>query len=72
MRSDLVSETEMAAEFGEHPKTWAKRRRHRTGPAFITIGRSTYYRRQDIDNWLERKLVDPLQAPASRSRKRKL
>ncbi len=55
---DLIPATEMKNLFpGTTDQTWAGRRFRGTGPVFIRLGgeegRSIYYRRADIEAWLE-------------------
>jgi hypothetical protein len=55
---DLIPASEMKNLFpGTTDQTWAGRRFRGTGPVFIRLGgedgRSIYYRRSDIDAWLD-------------------
>jgi hypothetical protein len=55
---DLIPAAEMKNVFpGTTDQTWAGRRFRGTGPVFIRLGgeggRQIYYRRRDIEKWLE-------------------
>ncbi len=56
--NDLIPAAEMKNLFpGTSDQTWAGRRFRGTGPVFIRLGgeegRSIYYRRADIEKWIE-------------------
>ncbi len=58
MFSDLIPAADMPKLFpGTNDQTWAGRRFHGTGPVYIALGGKKgariYYRRSDIEAWLE-------------------
>jgi len=59
--SDRLTPPEAAAYLGVKPSslaTWRCTRVHRI--PFIKIGRLIYYRRRDLDRWLDQQVVDAL------------
>ncbi len=50
----LLTEDELASVLGVMPLTLAKWRRDGRGPAFLRPGKTVFYRRQDVDLWLQR------------------
>lgn len=49
---DLITEADYAAARGVSVRTVQRERALRIGPAFIKIGRQTYYRPAAIEAWL--------------------
>jgi hypothetical protein len=62
-KKSILSEAELAAEFGVCRSVLAKGRSSRTGLAadlvYVRLGRRILYRRSDVDGWLERHLIVP-------------
>ncbi len=52
----LLTEKEVEAEDGLNHRTLQAWRVRGSGPNFLKIGRSVYYRRKDIDAWLDSKI----------------
>ena len=50
----LFPEAYASAAVGETTRTWLNRRESGTGPAWIKLGRTVYYRRADLREWVER------------------
>lgn len=58
---DRLTPTEAAEYLGVKPSslaTWRCTRRHRI--PFLKIGRLIYYRRRDLDRWLDSRVVDAM------------
>lgn len=55
-----VSEATLAAEFGKTTRTLRDMRQCRTGPPWITIGRTVYYSKAGIAAWLKSIEVQPV------------
>ncbi|HOT82896.1 MAG TPA: helix-turn-helix domain-containing protein [Candidatus Defluviicoccus seviourii] len=53
MRDDLLNTTEAALYTRLAPQTLAVRRLKGTGPVFLKVGSRVYYRRADLDSWLD-------------------
>jgi hypothetical protein len=52
----LLTDNEFAGVI-QRPPWWVKKQRNRGwGPAYIRIGRSIRYRREDVEKWLESQL----------------
>ena len=62
---DLVPEAVIAAELGQFVKTLSVWRTQGRGPAFVKVGRKTFYRREDVAAWLGTRRRLP-QTPAMR------
>lgn len=50
--SEYLSDKELAAELDVSPRTLARWRRLREGPAITRVGRKIQYRRAAVDAWL--------------------
>lgn len=37
-------------------------RNHRTGPAYVKVGRTVRYRNEDLEQWIARQMVRPRRA----------
>ncbi|MCL6424352.1 helix-turn-helix domain-containing protein [Brachybacterium sp. JHP9] len=69
MPTPLTIDTETAAELiGVAPKTLRSWRSAARGPRFIREGRIVRYREQDIERWLESRVVGTLEDPVKRRR----
>ena len=54
---------EAAAEFiGLKPPTLAAWRHYNKGPAYLKVGRSAFYRIEDIEKWIDAQAVVPKEA----------
>ena len=49
---NLLTESDLAAAFRVEVNTLRVWRREETGPPYVKIGRSTFYRKDDVENWL--------------------
>jgi hypothetical protein len=49
---DLLTESDLASVFRVEVNTLRVWRREETGPPYVKIGRSTFYRKDDVANWL--------------------
>ena len=49
---DLLSEDQLASELKRNPRTIKRWRDLREGPPHLRIGRSIYYRRDAVRQWL--------------------
>jgi hypothetical protein len=49
---DLLTESDLAAAFRVEVNTLRVWRREELGPPYVKIGRSTFYRKADVENWL--------------------
>jgi len=58
--ADYVTESEAAAGLGLMPRTLRKYRDLGTGPAYAVIGRSVFYPRAALLEWINSKLVTPV------------
>lgn len=57
MESGLIPAREMKNLFpGTTDQSWASRRYKGNGPRFVKLGKSVYYRREDIDAWIDSNL----------------
>lgn len=55
--SDLLTPDDLTQRYeGTTRGVWAQHRYRGTGPAYIKVGRSVFYRREDIEAW-EKSLV---------------
>lgn len=50
--SDLITETDYAAQRGVSLRTVQRERAQRIGPPYIKLGRNIYYRPAAIEQWL--------------------
>jgi hypothetical protein len=51
---DLIPASEMPSLFqGTNAQTWAALRHKGNGPAFVKVMRRVYYRRCDVEAWIE-------------------
>ena len=65
MRATLTPD-DLCDEFpGTTRGSWAQHRYKGTGPRFFKVGRSIFYRREDIDTWIEMNLLDRTDRKAS-------
>lgn len=54
MGTSLIPASEMKNEIpGTTDQTWAARRHMGTGPRYVKLGRKVYYRRADVQAWIE-------------------
>jgi hypothetical protein len=61
---DIPLSTEKAAEIiGVKPLTLSHWRYQGRGPVYLKIGRSCFYRRGDIETWLDAQAVVPIPKP---------
>ena len=54
---ELLNETDAADALGVMPRTlraWRYAESTVTGPAWVKLGRAVRYRRDDINNWIEK------------------
>ena len=56
---DLLTTPEAAALLRRSEETMRWWRSHGRGPTFVKLGSRVAYRRQDLESWLEQRLVDP-------------
>lgn len=57
MGSTLIPATEMKNIFpGTTDQSWAARRYKGTGPRYVKLGKSVFYREEDITRWVEENL----------------
>ncbi len=49
---DLISPVELARALGLAEQTLATWRSDKTGPAFVKLGKSVFYRREDLKHWI--------------------
>lgn len=56
-----LKDTELAADYiGFAPGTMENWRSQRRGPKYLKLNNSrVYYRRKDLDEWLEKRIIDP-------------
>jgi hypothetical protein len=57
--SDYMDETTLAAELNQSPRTLQRWRRACTGPPFVEIGRTIFYKRSRVADWLDQREVRP-------------
>lgn len=50
---ELWKPEDLAEIFGTSVQVWAARRHKGTGPNFVKLGRRIYYRRADVEKWIE-------------------
>ena len=51
---DLIAAVEMKELFpGTNDQTWAQLRHRGTGPIYIKVARKVYYRRADVQAWID-------------------
>ena len=55
-RNDLLTTAEAAAYVGLSPRTFERYRVTGEGPPYLKVGRLVFYRRTDLDAWLENKI----------------
>lgn len=53
MSTPLTIDDMIARYPGTSRQTWAQHRYRGTGPAFIKVGRTPYYRPEDVKSWEE-------------------
>lgn len=59
MGTDFISPEGMTDLFpGTTVQSWASRRYKGTGPRFIKLGKSVFYRRADVEAWIGRNVYD--------------
>ena len=56
----LLREKDVYAEYGLTLAWLRKMRLFRKGPPFLKLNRAIYYRREDLDRWLEAQRVETL------------
>lgn len=61
MTSVLLNTTEAAEVLRLGVATLHRWRKEGKGPPFVDMGRKVYYRRIDLDHWIESQLQQPLQ-----------
>jgi len=59
--AQILDERAAAAYLGLSVKTLQGRRGQRRGPAWVKLGRSVRYRREDLDQFIEAARIDPEQ-----------
>ena len=56
--NDLIPSSEMPRLFkGTTSQTWNQLRHKGAGPIYVKVANRVYYRRQDIDAWIEGNLM---------------
>lgn len=60
---DLLTEREYAEQRGVSLRTVQRERQLGVSPAYVKLGRATYYRRAAIEAWLRAKEVTPPRSP---------
>jgi hypothetical protein len=61
---DWISQHQLAAQLNKSLYTLQRWRRARLSPPFIKLGYDVYYRKRDIDKWVEARLTTtPVRAP---------
>jgi hypothetical protein len=54
MSTDLIRASQMKDIVpGTTDQTWAAKRHMGTGPRYVKLGRKVYYRRADVQAWIE-------------------
>ena len=54
MTTDLIPASQMKSVVpGTTDQTWAAMRHKGTGPRYVKLGRKVYYRRADVQAWIE-------------------
>ena len=54
MDTDLIPAAQMKHQIpGTTDQSWAAMRHKGTGPRYVKLGRRVYYRRADIEAWIE-------------------
>jgi predicted DNA-binding transcriptional regulator AlpA len=61
----LLSQEESAVVIGVKPPTLAAWRHYGKGPRYIKVGRSAFYKMEDIENWLDQQAVVPAEGDAA-------
>jgi predicted DNA-binding transcriptional regulator AlpA len=59
----LLTEEDICLLIDVHPQTLRVWRTHKEGPRWTKLGRTIFYRRQDVEAWIEANLA-PMQAAA--------
>lgn len=62
---NLISAKDLAAQLGVSPVTLQLWRRHSKGPAYVRVGKSIFYRPQDVEEWIASQVVKPNPNPES-------
>jgi hypothetical protein len=65
---ELITSAAMASLFsGTNAQTWAALRHKGSGPVFVKVMRRVYYRRRDVETWLNGNRWERTDLPASSS-----
>lgn len=65
MDTDLIPAAQMKHHIpGTTDQSWAAMRHKGTGPRYVKLGRRVYYRRADIDAWIEANVYTRTDRPA--------
>jgi hypothetical protein len=59
-KEKLLSQEEAAVVLGVKPPTLAQWRFYGKGPRYIRVGRSAFYKLQDVNRWLDSQAVIPI------------
>jgi DNA-binding transcriptional MerR regulator len=62
---DLISAKDLAARLDVSPVTLQYWRRHDKGPAYVRVGKSIFYRPQDVEEWIVSQVVKPGTTPTN-------
>jgi len=66
-RFDILTDDDLALSLGLTTQTLATWRSNGEGPAYVKAGKTVFYRREDVESWLELCVTHPRarQAPAN-------
>jgi predicted DNA-binding transcriptional regulator AlpA len=53
----LISENELASLLDVKPQTLQTWRMQKTGPDFVKLGKNVFYRKLDVETWVEANVV---------------
>jgi hypothetical protein len=56
---DYLSEAQLAKELNRNPATLVRWRKKQIGPPFTMLGKSVYYRKESVLEWLKKQEVSP-------------
>lgn len=62
---NLLNTAELAELLHASKRTVIRWRQERIGPPWVRAGGKVLYRRSDVDQWLERRRVEPVREPAA-------